>query len=306
MIASTDSGSRPHDGARALRPADPDDGARPSGVLDIGGCEIGGPGFAVIAGPCTVETREQTLETARVVRDAGASMFRGGAYKPRTSPHAFQGLGAAGLRILEEAKRETGMPIVTELLDVRDIDDVLEVADMIQIGARNMQNYPLLTEVGRSGVPVLIKRGLASTIDDLLMAAEYVLKEGNEQVVLCERGIRTFETSYRFTLDLSSIPVLKELTSLPVIVDPSHAAGKREHVTALSMAAAAVGADGVIVEVHPRPEEAVCDPRQQLRAAEFADYLAQVHAVAIAAGRKIDTAGAGRQTPPPLRTVMVA
>ncbi len=172
--------------------------------LDIAGKRLGGEHFALIAGPCTVESREQTLESARAVRDAGAAMFRGGAYKPRTSPYAFQGLGQAGLRLLAEAKAETGLPIVNECMDLRDLDDVLEVADVIQIGARNMQNYALLTEVGRSGRPVLIKRGLSSTLDELLMAAEYVLKEGNEAVILCERGIRTFETSYRFTLDLTA------------------------------------------------------------------------------------------------------
>ena len=194
-------------------------------VLDIEGRKVGGEHFALIAGPCTVESREQTLQTARVVRDAGATLLRGGAYKPRTSPYAFQGLGQEGLRLLAEAKAETGLPIVTELMDMRDLDAVLEVADVIQIGARNMQNYPLLAEIGRSGRPALLKRGLSSTLDELLMAAEYILKEGNPNVMLCERGIRTFETAYRFTLDLMAVPVLKELTHLPVIVDPSHAAG---------------------------------------------------------------------------------
>src|SRR5437588_2502691 len=190
-------------------------------VLDIDGRKVGGDNFALIAGPCTVESREVTLQTARIVRDAGATLFRGGAYKPRTSPYAFQGLGQEGLRLLAEAKAETGLPIVTELMDQRDIDPILEVADVIQIGARNMQNYSLLAEVGRSGRPVLLKRGFSSTLEELLMAAEYVLKEGNPQVILCERGIRTFETAYRFTLDLMAVPVLKELTHLPVIVDPS-------------------------------------------------------------------------------------
>src|ERR1700727_2057832 len=190
-------------------------------VLDICGRKVGGQNFALIAGPCTVESREQTLETARVVRDAGATLLRGGAYKPRTSPYAFQGLGQEGLRLLAEAKAETGLPVVTELMDMRDLEPVLEVADVIQIGARNMQNYPLLAEVGRSGCPALLKRGLSSTLDELLMAAEYILKEGNPNVMLCERGIRTFETAYRFTLDLMAVPVLKQLTHLPVIVDPS-------------------------------------------------------------------------------------
>ncbi len=254
-------------------------------VLDIAGRKVGGNHFAMIAGPCTVESREQTLETARVLRDAGATMFRGGAYKPRTSPYAFQGLGQEGLRLLAEAKRETGLPIVTELMDVRDIDQVLEVADVIQIGARNMQNYSLLTEVGRSGRPTLLKRGFSSTLEELLMAAEYILKEGNDAVMLCERGIRTFETAYRFTLDLMAVPVLKEMTHLPVIVDPSHAAGRRDLVLPLSLAAAAAGADGIIVEVHPRPDEAICDAAQQLPAHEFGDYLERVHAAAAIAGK---------------------
>ena len=254
-------------------------------VLDIAGRKLGGDHFAMIAGPCTVESREQTLETAHAVNAAGATMFRGGAYKPRTSPYAFQGLGQEGLRLLAEAKAQTGLPIVTELMDLRDLDDVLEVADVIQIGARNMQNYSLLTEVGRSGRPVLIKRGLSSTLEELLMAAEYVLKEGNESVILCERGIRTFETAYRFTLDLTAIPVLKELSHLPVVVDPSHAAGRRDLVTPLSLAAAAAGADGIIVEVHPRPDEAICDGPQALVADEFAHYMDRVQAAAAVAGK---------------------
>src|SRR5581483_10595865 len=256
-------------------------------VLDIAGRKIGGQSFAVIAGPCTVESREQTLETARAVRDAGAAMFRGGAYKPRTSPYAFQGLGEAGLRLLAEAKAQTGLPIVTECMDLRDLEAVVEVADVIQVGARNMQNYTLLTELGRSGVPVLLKRGLSATLEELLMAAEYILKEGNEQVLLCERGIRTFETSYRFTLDLMAVPVLKEMTHLPVVVDPSHAAGRRDLVMPMSLAAAAAGADGIIVEVHPRPEEAIGDAAQQLVADDFADYAERVQAAAAVAGKAL-------------------
>ncbi|MBV9195122.1 MAG: 3-deoxy-7-phosphoheptulonate synthase [Solirubrobacterales bacterium] len=256
-------------------------------VLEIAGRRIGGGHFALIAGPCTVESREQTLETACAVRDAGATMFRGGAYKPRTSPYSFQGLGQEGLRLLAEAKRETGLPIVTELMDVRDLDAVLEVADVVQIGARNMQNYSLLTEVGRAGAPVLLKRGLSSTLEELLMAAEYILAEGNPAVILCERGIRTFETAYRFTLDISGVPVLKELTHLPVVVDPSHAAGRRELVGPLSLAAAAAGADGVIVEVHPRPEEAICDGPQSLRTGDFEAYAERVRAAAAVAGNTL-------------------
>ena len=259
-------------------------------VLDIGGRKVGGDNFALIAGPCTVESRDQVLSTADVVHAAGATMFRGGAYKPRTSPYAFQGLGQEGLRLLAEAKERTGLPIVTELMDARDLPAVLEVADVIQIGARNMQNYSLLSEVGRSGCPVLIKRGLSSTLEELLMAAEYVLKEGNENVLLCERGIRTFETAYRFTLDLTAVPVLKELTHLPVIVDPSHAAGRRALVEPLSLAAAAVGADGIIVEVHPEPDEAICDGPQQLRNDVFADYAARVEQAAAVAGKVLQAA----------------
>jgi 3-deoxy-7-phosphoheptulonate synthase len=254
-------------------------------VLDIGGRRIGGEHFALIAGPCTVESRDQLLTTARTVHAAGATMLRGGAYKPRTRPYAFQGLGTEGLRLLAEAKAETGLPIVTELMDARDIEPVLEVADVVQIGARNMQNYALLSEVGRSNVPVLIKRGLSSTLEELLMAAEYVLKEGNPNVMLCERGIRTFETAYRFTLDLTAVPVLKELSHLPVVVDPSHAPGRRSLVEPLSLAAAAAGADGIIVEVHPQPEEAICDGPQQLRTEGFAEYARKVEAAAAVAGK---------------------
>jgi len=256
-------------------------------VLDIEGRKIGGGHFAMIAGPCTVESRDQTMQTARVVRDAGATLLRGGAYKPRTSPYAFQGLGQEGLRLLAEAKAETGLPIVTELMDIGDMDTVLEVADVVQIGARNMQNYPLLAELGRAGRPVLLKRGLSATLDELLMAAEYVLKEGNPNVILCERGIRTFETAYRFTLDLMAVPVLKELSHLPVIVDPSHAAGRRDLVTPLSLAAAAVGADGIIVEVHPNPDEAICDGPQALRAEDFAAYAHAVEQAAALAGKAL-------------------
>jgi 3-deoxy-7-phosphoheptulonate synthase len=262
-------------------------------VFDIGGRKVGGTHFALIAGPCTVESREQTLATARVVKDAGATLFRGGAYKPRTSPYSFQGLGQEGLRLLQEAKQETGMPIVTELMDVRDIEPLIGVADVVQIGARNMQNYTLLAEIGRAGIPALLKRGLSSTLEELLMASEYILKEGNEKVMLCERGIRTFETAYRFTLDLMAVPVLKQLTHLPVIVDPSHAAGRRDLVEPLSLAAAAVGADGIIVEVHPNPDEAICDGPQQIVAEDFAAYAAKVEAAAAVAGKQLSAVPAG-------------
>jgi 3-deoxy-7-phosphoheptulonate synthase len=258
-------------------------------VLDIGGRKIGGDRFMTIAGPCTVESRESLLETAHIVKDAGAQLLRGGAYKPRTSPYSFQGLGSEGLRLLKEAKEETGLPIVTELMDARDLEAVAEVADVIQLGARNMQNYTLLTEIGRSGIPVLIKRGLSSTIEELLMSAEYVLKEGNESVMLCERGIRTFETAYRFTLDLMAIPVLKEQTHLPVVIDPSHATGRRDWVLPMSLAAAAAGADGIIVEIHPEPETAICDGPQQLVADGFPDYLRRVEEAAALAGKALSS-----------------
>jgi 3-deoxy-7-phosphoheptulonate synthase len=227
------------------------------------------------------------LSTAHTVAAAGATMLRGGAYKPRTSPYAFQGLGQEGLRLLAEAKAQTGLPIVTEVMDARDLDALLEVADVLQIGSRNMQNYTLLSEVGRSGRPVLLKRGLSSTLEEWLMAAEYILKEGNRSVMLCERGIRTFETAYRFTLDLTAIPVLKEMTHLPVIVDPSHAPGRRSLVPALSLAAAAAGADGIIVEVHPNPDEAICDAAQQLPADDFAAYMERVLMAAAVAGKSL-------------------
>jgi 3-deoxy-7-phosphoheptulonate synthase len=256
-------------------------------VIDVDGRKIGGDNFALIAGPCTVESRTQTLEVAKTVADGGATMLRGGAYKPRTSPYSFQGLGAEGLRLLAEARAETGLPIVTELMDVRDTEDVAEVADVIQIGARNMQNYSLLAEVGRTGLPVLLKRGLSATLEELLMAAEYVLKEGNDKVMLCERGIRTFETSYRFTLDLLAVPALRELSHLPIVIDPSHAAGRRDWVAPMSLAAAAAGADGIIVEVHNEPEEAICDGPQALPTEGFAEYAEQVRRVAEVAGKQL-------------------
>jgi 3-deoxy-7-phosphoheptulonate synthase len=258
-----------------------------STVIEVRGRRIGGEYFGLVAGPCTVESREQTLATARAVADAGATMLRGGAYKPRTSPYSFQGLGTKGLTILREARDETGLPIVTELLDPRHLDEVAETADVIQIGARNMQNHGLLVEVGRLDKPVLIKRGTAASVDELLMAAESVAKEGNERIVLCERGIRTFEPSTRYTLDLGSVAVLKRETHLPVIVDPSHAAGRRDLVPALARAAAAVGADGVLIEVHPQPDEALCDGPQQLPAEEFADVAEEIAAIARLLGKQL-------------------
>lgn len=256
-------------------------------VLEIGGRKVGGANFALMAGPCTVENRDQMLASAKSVAEAGATMLRGGAYKPRTSPYSFQGLGREGLRLLAEAKEETGLPIVTELLDLRDLDDVLDVADVIQIGARNMQNYSLLAEIGKSGRPALLKRGLSATVEELLMASEYILKEGNENVMLCERGIRTYETAYRFTLDLLAVPALKEQTHLPVIVDPSHAAGRRALVPALGRAALAAGADGVIVEVHHDPERALSDGPQALTPEMFEDLARDCRALGQALGRPV-------------------
>jgi 3-deoxy-7-phosphoheptulonate synthase len=256
-------------------------------VIDVDGHRIGDTFFGLIAGPCSVEYREQTLETARAVAAAGATMLRGGAFKPRTSPYSFQGLGVEALEILREASAETGLPIVTELMDPRHVEEVVEAADVIQIGARNSQNFLLLSEVGRAEKPVLLKRGLSTSVEELLMAAEYVAKEGNERIILCERGIKTFETATRFTLDLGAVAVLKRETHLPVIVDPSHAAGRRDIVLPLARAAAAVGADGIIVETHPRPEEALSDGPQQIPTSEFADFAAEVGAIVRLMGKEI-------------------
>jgi 3-deoxy-7-phosphoheptulonate synthase len=257
-------------------------------VVEVNGRRVGGGAtFALIAGPCTVESREQTLGVARAVAASGASMLRGGAFKPRTSPFAFQGLGGPALEILAEARAETGLPIVTELLDSEHADAIAEYADVVQIGARNMQNYALLEVAGKLGKPVLLKRGLSSSLDELLQAADYVLKEGNEQVMLCERGIRTFETATRFTLDLGAVPWLKLHSHLPVIVDPSHAAGDRRLVEPLSRAAAAVGADGIIVEVAEDPETALCDGPQALYASNFPDYARDVAAHASLLGKQL-------------------
>jgi 3-deoxy-7-phosphoheptulonate synthase len=256
-------------------------------VIEVDGRKIGDSWFGLIAGPCTVEYREQTLETARAVAGAGATMLRGGAYKPRTSPYTFQGLGVAGLDILAEAREETGLPLVTELLDPRDVEAVVDTVDVIQIGARNMQNFTLLSEAGRAAKPVLLKRGPSASIEELLMAAEYVVKEGNERVILCERGIKTFETALRYTLDLGAVPVLKHETHLPVIVDPSHAAGRRDLVLPLARAAVAAGADGIIVESHPRPEEALCDGPQQIPTDQFGEFAREVVAVVELMGKTV-------------------
>src|SRR5438045_2223869 len=257
-------------------------------VVEIDGRRVGGGDtFCLIAGPCTVESREQTLGVAKAVKAAGASMLRGGAFKPRTSPFAFQGLGRPALEILAEAREQTDLPIVTELLDTSHADAIAEHADVVQIGARNMQNYALLEVAGKLGKPVLLKRGLSSSLEELLMAADYVLKEGNERVMLCERGIRTFETATRFTLDLSAVPWLKLHTHLPVIVDPSHVSGDRRLVEPLALAAAAVGADGIIVEVHEDPEHAMCDGPQAVYASGFQEFAGHVAQHAALVGKRL-------------------
>jgi 3-deoxy-7-phosphoheptulonate synthase len=256
-------------------------------VIEVDGRKVGDTWFGLIAGPCSVETREQTMETARAVAAAGATMLRGGAFKPRTSPYTFQGLGVDALELLQEAKAETGLPIVTELMDPRHVEAVLDSADVIQIGARNSQNFLLLAEVGRAHKPVLLKRGLSTSVEELLMAAEYIAKEGNERIILCERGIKTFETSTRFTLDLGAVAVLKHETHLPVIVDPSHAAGRRDLVLPLARAAVAVGADGLIVETHPRPEEALSDGPQQIPTAEFGAFADEVRELVGLMGKEL-------------------
>jgi 3-deoxy-7-phosphoheptulonate synthase len=242
-------------------------------VVVVGGIRIGEQRPVVIAGPCSVETREQTIETARRVKAGGAHLLRGGAYKPRTSPYAFQGLGEKGLEILAEARDITGLPLVTEVIGVEVFEAVEAVTDILQIGARNMQNYPLLRRAGKSRKPVLLKRGQSATLEEFLLAAEYLLAEGNRNVILCERGIRTFSDHSRYTLDINIVPELKSLTHLPVLVDPSHASGKREMVVPLARAAFAAGADGVIVEVHPYPDKALSDGRQSLNLELFADMM---------------------------------
>lgn len=251
------------------------------------GASIGGGAFAVIAGPCSVETAEQMHAVAASVKRAGATMLRGGAYKPRTSPYAFQGLGVKGLRMMREAADEFGLPVVTEVLDVRDADTVAEWADVLQVGARNMQNFMMLDELGKMGKPVLLKRGLSATIEELLSAAEYVLKGGNRDLILCERGIRTFETYTRNTLDLAAVAALKTLTHLPLVVDPSHATGRRELVAPMARAAITAGADGVMVEVHPQPERARCDGPQSLDLAGFDALMDEMSPLLALAGRRL-------------------
>ena len=251
----------------------------------IGDVAVGGPEITVMAGPCSVESREQIMTIARAVKGSGAAMLRGGAYKPRTSPYSFQGLGKEGLELMLEAKKETGLPLITEIMDIGDLEKLDQYADVLQIGARNSQNYSLLKALGKSNKPVLLKRGLSTTINEFLMCAEYILSEGNSRVILCERGIRTFETATRNTFDLNAIPVLKEKTHLPVIADPSHGTGYWNYVTPMALAAVAAGADGLIVEVHNEPEKAFSDGGQSLKPARFEDLMKRAALVAEAVGR---------------------
>lgn len=256
-------------------------------IIDIDGISIGGKELTIIAGPCAIESEDSFIETALKVRDAGAQILRGGAFKPRSSPYSFQGLHEEGLKIMAKAREITGMKIVTEVVDTRDVELVASYADIIQIGARNMQNFRLLHEVGLTSKPILLKRGLAATIEEWLMAAEYIMDAGNENIILCERGIRTYETSTRNTVDISAIPVVKELSHLPIIVDPSHAAGNWKYVGALSKAAIAAGADGLIIEVHIDPPNALSDGPQSLRPAKFNQLMGEFRTVAAAVGRTI-------------------
>jgi 3-deoxy-7-phosphoheptulonate synthase len=255
-------------------------------VLNVDGVQIGGDHVVVAAGPCSVETRDQVMETAVAVQASGSKLLRGGAFKPRTSPYSFQGMGEDGLKLLVEAREVTGLPIVTEVMAPEDVDLVSSYADVLQIGTRNAQNFPLLKRVGKTTKPVFLKRGMASTIQEFLMSAEYILSEGNPNVILCERGIRTFETATRFTLDLSAVPVLKEESHLPVFVDPSHSSGHWRYVTPMALAAIAAGADGLLVEVHPRPSEALCDGPQALKLDTFQAMMESLVKVAEATGRK--------------------
>jgi 3-deoxy-7-phosphoheptulonate synthase len=261
---------------------------RPESIqVKVNGSEIGGREVIIIAGPCAVENMEQLIETAVSVKKSNAKILRGGAFKPRSSPYSFQGLGEEGLKMLREISLKTGLPVVTEVMDPRQVDLVSRYADMLQVGSRNMQNYPLLKEVGMTRKPVLLKRGLMATIEEFLLAVEYITSEGNNQVVLCERGIRTFETSTRNTLDLSAVPMLKHLSGLPVIVDPSHGTGLRWMVPAMAKAAIAAGADGLIMEVHNKPEAALCDGQQSLNLVEFAQLMKDLKKVAQAVDREI-------------------
>jgi 3-deoxy-7-phosphoheptulonate synthase len=256
-------------------------------VIDVGGTQIGGNRIVVMAGPCAIENKTLLVEIAKEVKKAGATFLRGGAFKPRTSPYAFQGLEEEGLKYLAETRERVGLPVVTEVMDPRDIDMIVKYADVLQIGARNMQNFRLLKDVGRCKKPVLLKRGISATIKEWLMSAEYIMSGGNHQVILCERGIRTYETATRNTLDLSAIPVLKQMTHLPVVVDPSHAVGKWDLVAPMAKAAVAAGADGLIIEVHSNPEEALCDGEQSLKPKSFKQLMDELRPIAVAVGRTI-------------------
>ncbi len=256
-------------------------------MIKVGDVEVGGKEIVLMSGPCSVESREQITAIAREVKRNGARILRGGAFKPRTSPYAFQGLGVEGLQLLAEARDATGLPVITEIMDTKHLEVMEKYADCLQVGARNMQNFSLLKAVGQSRLPVMLKRGMSATIKDLLMAAEYILSEGNLQVMLCERGIRTFETYTRNTLDLNAVPVLKKETHLPVVVDPTHGIGLRDHVTPMAAAAVAAGADALMVEVHDAPEQAKSDGEQALLPPEFADLVRRVRKVAEAVGRQM-------------------
>jgi len=258
---------------------------RENTVVSVGGVPVGGPRLAVVAGPCAIESEGQAIETGARVREAGATLYRGGAFKPRTSPYSFQGLGEEGLRILDKVKKETGLPTVTEVMDTETADLVAEHADCLQVGARNMQNFSLLRRLGRIRKPVLLKRGMSATIEELLLSAEYLLAEGNYDVILCERGVRTFADHTRNTLDLSAVPYVQRISHLPILVDPSHGTGKRQKVTPLSRAAVAVGADGLLIEVHPHPEQALSDGPQALLPEMFAELMKQVRQLAPVMGR---------------------
>lgn len=284
-VQSTARISRPYkQAAREFHPHDT--------VVDVRGISVGGGQAVVIAGPCAVESEEQIVQTARAVRDAGASMLRGGAFKPRSSPYTFRGLGEQGLQLLALARDETGLPVVTEVMTPTDVELVARYADILQIGARNMQNYQLLEEVGRSGMPILLKRGLSATFEEWLLSAEYIINQGNPNIILCERGIRTFETATRNTMDLNAVALAKRRTHLPIIVDPSHGTGKWYLVAPLALAGLAAGADGVIIEVHPDPDRATSDGAQSLTCENFAALMPQLRAVAEALGRSVHAAQA--------------
>lgn len=294
MVVASDPARRQNPALRLTRRS-----ARPEGtVVTVRGVEIGGSGIVMMAGPCAVESEGQLLATARAVKIAGAHILRGGAFKPRTSPYSFQGLKEEGLRLLAHARQETGLPIVTEVLDVRQVELVARYADILQIGSRSMQNVSLLEEVGRSGVPVLLKRGMSATLDEYLNAAEYVMSNGNPNVILCERGIRTFEPSTRNTLDLNAVPMLQRESHLPVIVDPSHGTGHSWMVPPLACAAVAAGADGVLIEVHPDPASAMSDALHALTPDEFAAMAERLAAVGMAVGRSMAASACWANTAP--------